>query len=369
MADVAISGAHGFLGWHVRAALFESGETAVAVPLGSAFDRDSAVEAMSGARRLLHLAGVNRGSDEDVAEGNRLFAEQAAEALRAAPEPPRVVVYANSTQSLSPGVYGEAKSEAAKVLERAAADIGAVFQDVLLPNLFGEHGRPFYNAVTATFCQLLAEGRRPTILEDRSLSLLHVQNAADLLLGATSSEQARNLQVELTVSELLEELDVIDAVYREGEIPDVSTPFRRDLFNTYRSYVFPAMAPIALSRHSDPRGAFFETVRSHGGAGQSAFSTTVPGVTRGDHFHRRKIERFVVLAGSATIALRRVLTTEVIEFAVTGDEPVAVDMPTMWSHCITNTGAEPLFTSFWANELFDPGAPDTIAEAVHCQEN
>ena len=87
-------------------------------------------------------------------------------------------------------------------------------------------------------------------------------------------------------------------------------------------------------------------------------------MSRGDHFHRRKVERFTVLSGSATIALRRLFTNEVFEFNVTGEEPVAVDMPTMWSHNITNTGSRPLYTSFWSNDIFDPDAPDTIAEVV-----
>jgi UDP-2-acetamido-2,6-beta-L-arabino-hexul-4-ose reductase len=163
---------------------------------------------------------------------------------------------------------------------------------------------------------------------------------------------------------LLARLTALARIYTTGEIPDIASPFDRDLFNTYRSYTFEMQTPIKLTRHADRRGSFFEIIPSHGGAGQSSFSTTAPGVTRGNHFHRRKVERFVVLAGQGTIALRRLFTGKVYEFQVTGDEPVAVDMPTMWSHNITNTGDEALDTSFWANELFDPDSPDTIQEMV-----
>jgi UDP-2-acetamido-2,6-beta-L-arabino-hexul-4-ose reductase len=166
------------------------------------------------------------------------------------------------------------------------------------------------------------------------------------------------------VSELLRRLTTMSDVYRGGEIPDVAAAFDRDLFNTYRSFTFPNQAPVRLTRHADARGSFFEIIRSHGGPGQSSFSTTEPGISRGDHYHRRKIERFTVLSGTATIALRRLFTAEVIQFEVTGDAPVAVDMPTMWSHKITNTGSDTLYTSFWTNDIFDPGSPDTIAEAV-----
>jgi UDP-2-acetamido-2,6-beta-L-arabino-hexul-4-ose reductase len=121
---------------------------------------------------------------------------------------------------------------------------------------------------------------------------------------------------------------------------------------------------MPLARHADTRGSFFEVIRTHGGSGQSSFSTTEPGISRGDHFHRRKIERFTVLAGTATISLRKLFSTEVYEFQVTGERPVAVDMPTMWTHKITNTGADPLYTSFWTNEIFNPTASDTIPEPV-----
>ena len=153
-------------------------------------------------------------------------------------------------------------------------------------------------------------------------------------------------------------------VYATGEIPDLADAFDRDLFNTYRSYTVEAQTPIRLTRHADSRGSFFEIIRSHGGPGQSSFSTTVPGITRGDHYHRRKVERFTVLAGQATISVRRLFTDKVLEFTVTGDEPVAVDMPTMWSHNITNTGDQVLYTSFWTNDIFNPSHPDTIAEEV-----
>lgn len=364
MTRFALSGAGGFLGWHTRSALREAGVAVDAVSLGASFDAAAATDAVDGAARAIHIAGVNRASDEEVTEGNIGFAEQFATALRAAAVPPPVVVYANSTQAGNGSVYGTAKAEAAEVLAAAAADIGAEFVDVALPNLFGEHGRPFYNAVTATFSHLVATGEHPTVENDKGLTLLHAQNAADLLTGAASLESQRALEVTESVSGLLARLQGYAALYRDGEIPDVDSTFDRDLFNTYRSYTFPAQSPIALTRHADARGSFFEIIRSHGGPGQSSFSTTVPGVTRGDHFHRRKIERFTVLQGQARISLRRLFSDEVISFDVSGDEPGAVDMPTMWAHNITNVGTETLYTSFWTNDIFDPQNPDTIAEVV-----
>ena len=364
MVKVALTGANGFLGWHTRAALHEADASIHTIAVGDAFDLDAAARAVSGSSRLVHIAGANRGTDEEVRDGNVRFAAQLAEAIRQAAVPPTVVVFANSTQSCNRSVYGESKAEAARTLAAAATAVGAEFENVLLPNLFGEHGRPFYNAVTATFSHLLAGGETPTVQDDKELTLLHAQDAADVLIGNVQSTDLRGLEVRETVVGLLGRLSDMAALYRRGEIPDVAAKFDRDLFNTFRSYTFPAQAPVRLTRHADARGSFFEIVQSHGGSGQSSFSTTQPGISRGDHFHRRKIERFTVLAGAATISLRKLFTDDVVEFEVTGDKPVAVDMPTMWSHKITNTGTDVLYTSFWSNDIFDPKAPDTISEAV-----
>ena len=364
MTRFAVTGARGFLGWHLRGAVQESAIDVDAIPVGEAFHTPQATAAVDGAARAVHIAGVNRGTDDEVAEGNVLFAEQLAAALRAADAPPPVVVFANSIQAANGSVYGEAKARAADTLARAAADIGAEFLDVKLPNLFGEHGRPFYNAVTATFSRLVASGQSPTVENDKELTLLHAQNAVDLLTGAVPLSGLEELQRAETVSGILGRLQGYAELYRRGEIPSVADDFDRDLFNTYRSYTFPAQSPIDLTRHADARGSFFEIIRSHGGPGQSSFSTTVPGVTRGDHFHRRKIERFTVLQGRARISLRRLYSEEVVSFEVSGEAPGAVDMPTLWAHNITNIGDDVLYTSFWTNDIFDPANPDTIAEAV-----
>lgn len=364
MSKVAVTGSRGFLGWHLRCALQDFGADVASIRLGGEFDLGAATGAVDRAARAIHLAGVNRASDHEVSEGNVLLAEQLATALRAADAPPPVVVFANSIQAGNGSVYGEAKLRAAQVLAAAASDIGADFIDVRLPNLFGEHGRPFYNAVTATFSHLIAAGERPTVINDRQLTLLHAQDAVDILAGVRSLSALGSMQRTETVSGLLARLMGYAELYERGDVPDLTDDFDRDLFNTYRSYTFPSHAPIGLSRHADARGSFFEIVRSHGGPGQSSFSTTLPGVIRGDHFHRRKVERFTILQGRARISLRRLHTTQVVSFEISGDEPGAVDMPTMWAHNIANIGEEPLYTSFWTNDIFDPSHPDTIAEAV-----
>lgn len=363
MKPVVLTGANGFLGWHTRGAL-QGVQPHRSFSVGERFRREAALAAVDGTDRLVHIAGINRGSDSEVLDGNIRFAEQVSEVLATSEDPPTTVVFANSIQAGNGSVYGEAKQRASDVLRTAAEKAGAVFLDVRLPNLFGEHGRPFYNAVTATFSHLLSQGQQPTVTEDRQLTLLHAQDAADILIGAVEPGESDALEIRVSVEGLLDRLTTIAHLYKQGEMPDLRTKFDRDLFNTYRSYTFPGQSPVSLQRHADARGSFFEILRTHGGTGQSSFSTTVPGISRGDHFHRRKIERFTVLSGTAVISLRKLFTDQVHEFHVSGENPAAVDMPTMWTHKITNTGSDVLYTNFWTNEIYDPTAPDTIPEHV-----
>ena len=364
MNKIAISGGGGFLGLHLRAAAKEYSTDVVSIPLGKAFNKTQAKAALNGSSKLIHLAGVNRGTDADVTEGNALFVEQLNSVLETTDEPPSEIVYANSIQAGNGSVYGSAKEKAGENLGGISERLGAEYVNICLPNLFGEYGKPFYNSVVATFSYLISTGQYPEIQQDKELQLLHAQNAADILLGEVSTEKLADLSHWETVGGVKDLLDEFAEYYSKGEFPDLSTEFRRDLFNTYRSYTFPDHTPIEITRHADQRGSFFEIVRSRGGSGQTSFSTTAPGVTRGDHYHRRKVERFTVLAGEAEIKLRRIFDDTVFTYRVSGDEPKSVDMPTLYTHNIRNIGNEKLYTAFWTNDIFDPSSPDTITEIV-----
>lgn len=361
---IAVTGAGGFLGFHVRAAALEKGVEIIPLRLGDDFNLGQAKEALKDSTKLIHLAGVNRGSDNEISEGNVIFAEQLASALGEVSHPPTEIVYANSIQTGNGTIYGTAKERAGIVLQGAAESIEAEFKNVELPNLFGEFGRPFYNSVVATFSHLIAGGECPEIQQDKELTLLHAQDAADILLGSIDSLMMADLCEGATVSEIKDMLEEFERYYSVGEFPDLSCTFRRNMFNTYRSYTFPAQTPVHITRHADQRGSFFEIVRSRGGTGQTSFSTTNPGITRGDHFHRRKVERFTVLSGEAEISLRRLFDNEVFSYRISGDEPQSVDMPTFYTHKIRNIGNDTLYTAFWTNDIFDPNNPDTIAEEV-----
>lgn len=364
MHKISVTGLGGFLGLHLRAAARESGVQVVGIPLGAGYDEAEAHRAISGADRVIHLAGVNRGSDAEVSEGNALFARQLGSALERTEQTPAHLVFANSVQAGNSTVYGTAKRDAGESLAAVSERMGIQFENIMLPNLFGEYGRPFYNSVVATFSHLIAGGGLPEVQQDKELELLHAQDAADVLLGDVPPDRLSELSRWETVTGVKAHLEEFAKFYSIGEMPDLSSRFRRDLFNTYRAYTFPASAPLDIERHGDRRGSFFEIVRSHGGSGQTSFSTTAPGVTRGDHFHRRKVERFTVLAGEAEIRLRRLFDDEVFTYRISGGEPKSVDMPTLYSHNICNVGTGTLYTAFWTNDIFDPASPDTIAEPV-----
>lgn len=357
---LAITGADGFLGWHVRVLA-----RALGLPEPTLISRaDLASPArtgglLSGVDRVLHLAGVNRGDPDEVAAGNLTVARRLAAGLHACATPPKRVVFANSIQAGNGTPYGDGKAAAAALLAEATRWFGSAFDDILLPNLFGEHGRPHYNSVIATFGRLLADGGEPRVDGDRELELLHATDAAAALLGLPGDPPSTTRR---TVGALAAQLTEFAALYRGGEIPALLDRFDVRLFNTYRSHLTPG--PIPLTRHTDARGSLVETVKQHGGAGQTFCSSTVPGVTRGEHFHLAKVERFMVLSGTAEIRMRRILHDDVVTIRVSGDEPAVVDMPTMWAHNITNVGDRDLTTLFWANELFDPGRPDTYPEPV-----
>lgn len=366
---IVLTGAGGFLGWHTRLRLHAlTRHVVLPVTRETWGDLPTLV---ADADAVIHVAGLNRADDHELVSGNLALARDvaAAVAARRGGHTPIRIVYADSIQHGNGSPYGAGKAAAADVLLALGAGGRAEVVDVRLPNVFGEHGRPQYNSFVATFIDATIRGERPSIA-DRPVGLLHVQHAAQALIDAlTLPVEAGTARVDPGaeahgVQEVWDLLQEFKTSYDTGEFPDLSTAFRVALFNSYRAALFPAHYPIRLTPHTDSRGTFVETVRCRGGESQTSFSTTVPGFTRGDHYHLSKIERFAVISGRARMSLRRMFTDETIAFDVDGAAPMAVDMPVGWAHNITNTGDDILLTQFWSHELFRPHAPDTFPERV-----
>lgn len=369
---IVVTGASGLLGSHAAirlhalncAARFRGDPEPVdLVTLGHAdfADPDALREAVTGAASVLHFAGVNRAPEDRLEAANPEIAEALAAACAAAGTRPHIV-YANSIHAGSANAYGRSKARAGEIL----AAVSGRFTNLVLPHIFGEGARPDYNNVTATLIDRLIAGTEPPINPDGRVSLLHAGVAADAAISAAldgTTGDVRPPPRDLTVPELFAMLRQFHVCYGANIYPDLSDDFTVALFNSYRAATWPGGWPRPLEIRADARGALFEAVKG-GGGGQTFFSTTLPGVTRGNHFHLAKVERFLVVEGEAVIRVRRALDTEVVSHRVSGARPAAVDMPTLHAHSIENVGETPLLTLFWTHDLFDPAAPDTYADEV-----
>lgn len=372
MKRIVITGAKGLIGWHAHARLHATNCAATfkgepspfdIVALDhAAFDDDAALQAtVDGAQAVLHFAGVNRASDDVVEAANPAIASRLAEACKIAGNKPHIV-YANSTHAASDTPYGRSKRIAGEVLSR----VGGGYTNMVLPHIFGECARSRYNNVTATFIEAVIAGETPDINPEGRVALLHAGAAAKAALDAAINRTTGTLRPEthdIAVTDLFALLQQFHANYQANIYPDLGDPFTVALFNSYRAALYPSGCPRPLKLNTDARGTLFEAVKG-GGGGQTFLSTTQPGITRGDHFHLNKVERFLVVQGEAMIRIRKVLSDEVWEYRVSGDAPAPVDMPTLHTHSIENTGDTELLTLFWTHDLFDPANPDTFADKV-----
>lgn len=372
MMKIVITGAGGLLGWHAAARLHAANAGAefagnpapydIAALERAAFSDPAILEAsVANADAVLHFAGVHRAEDDVLERANPDIATQLVQACQRARAAPHIV-YANSTHAGSDTVYGRSKQKASEILAASTER----FSDLVLPHIFGECARPFYNNVAGTLIAQILTGEDVTVNPDGQVHLVHAGAATQIAIDAVLNGDCGVLRPEgrqISVPDLYAKLSGFHDSYRTKNIfPELRDPFDLALFNSYRAASYPQDWPIPLTLNSDDRGTLFEAVKCDGG--QIFLSTTNPGVTRGDHFHLHKVERFLVLQGAACIRIRKVLSDDVWAFNVTGDAPAVVDMPTLHTHSIENTGEDPLITLFWTHDLFDPQNPDTYRDSV-----
>ena len=372
MIRVGITGQAGFMGTHLFNYLGLFPDHFSLVPFEDAFFEDASVlqEWVSGCDVILHLAALNRHNDpQEIHTTNLRLVSDLIGALEACDSRAHVL-FSSSTQEDSDNPYGRSKKEGRELLARWASHSGGRFTGLVIPNVFGPFGHPYYNSVVATFCHQLTHGEESRVDQDRLLNLIYVGELVEvirerILSGEAADEVSVPHTSEVRVTEILALLSGYVSTYLgKGELPDLANAFEINLFNTFRCYMdIGSHYPVMLRLNTDDRGSFVETMRL-GIGGQVSFSTTKPGITRGNHFHTRKIERFAVIRGHARIRLRRIGTDEVLNFDLDGSRPSYVDMPIWYTHNITNVGDEELYTLFWINEFFDPDDPDTYFEEV-----
>lgn len=377
MIKVGITGQPGFVGTHLYNMLGLVNDEFERVSFEDAFfqDENRLRNFVKRCDVIVHLAAMNRHPGPKVIyRTNIQLVKQLIDAMVAEKVTP-YVLFSSSTHEELDNEYGNSKREGRSLLEEWARQNGASFTGMVVPNVYGPFGRPNYNSFIATFCYKLTHGETPHVLQDSDVRLIYVGNLCNYILNKI--REVRNFSFSIIerdavpydfdkkVTEILSLFENFRELYfDQGIIPVLKDKNEMNLFNTFRCYIDQATHfPAKLVQHVDSRGAFVETIKL-GVGGQVSFSTTVPGVTRGNHYHTRKIERFTVIKGKARIQLRKIGADEVLNFDLNGAEPSYVDMPIWYTHNITNTGEEELYTQFWINEWYNPEDGDTFPEKV-----
>jgi UDP-2-acetamido-2,6-beta-L-arabino-hexul-4-ose reductase len=372
MIKIGITGQAGFVGQHLYNTLGLFPEEFERINFEDDYFKDESklLEFVGQCDVIVHLAAMNRHHDPQVIyDTNMGLVTKLIQSLKQTHSKAHIL-FSSSSQEEKDNLYGKSKKEGRKLLIDWAKESGGKFSGLIIPNVFGPFGHPNYNSFIATFCHKLSHNETPTIEVDGSVKLIYVGELVAEILSEIRSRKGNDEFVitytsESKVSEILHLLESYKEHYLiKGEIPVLHNNFELNLFNTFRCYMDIANHfPVKYTQHIDPRGSFVEVIRL-GIGGQVSFSTTVPGITRGNHYHTRKIERFSVIKGKALIQLRRIGTDTVLDFYLDGNEPSYVDMPIWYTHNIKNIGEEVLYTNFWINEFYDANDPDTYFENV-----
>lgn len=366
---IVISGHNGFIGGHlVRNISLHYSDAEIITLEKEDFESQNFNGKIQKNDFIFHLAGVNRADlEEEVFKENKKLNTALLVHLNKIKFSGKLF-FSSSLQEETNSLYGESKKEARIKFEILSVKIGFKFYFLKIPNVFGPFCKPNYNSFIATFSDKLIKNETPKIIQDNSVVLIYINDLILSILKLLKDHPPNigsNVLHEYKVSEVLKKLMSFKQQYLEkGEFPELITSFDLNLFNTFRSYLdLKTFYPKKHILHSDDRGFFSELSRSYS-KGQSSFSKTKPQITRGNHFHTRKIERFSVIKGKARIQLRKFLTNEIISFELDGENPSFIDMPVWYIHNITNIGEDELLTFFWINEPYNENDSDTYMENV-----
>lgn len=362
---ILITGANGFIGRNLTAALRGRGYTDIL-----AYDTDTPPalleEWAAECGFVFHLAGVNRPKEEkDFMAGNAGFTAELLDALRRHRNPCPVML-ASSIQAGLDNPYGRSKRAGEELLAVYGKETGAGVLIYRFPNVFGKWCRPNYNSVVATFCYNIARGLPITVNDPAAvLRLVYIDDLVEELIRALGGQETREGEfcaVPVTHTATLGKIADILRSFPESRrtlaVPDMGDPLTRKLYSTYLSYLPEDGFAYPLKMNEDARGSFTEILRT-ADRGQFSVNVAKPGITKGNHWHHSKNEKFLVVSGRAVVRFRRIDSDEVIEYPVDGGHFTVVDIPTGYTHSIENVGDTDLITFMWANEPFDPEHPDT----------
>ena len=334
---------------------------------------------------VFNLAGVNRPDDpEDFMKGNFGFASELLGLLEHHGNHCPVMLSSSIQASLEgryvDSVYGESKLAGEKLFREYSKRVGATVYIYRFPNLYGKWCRPNYNSVVATFCDAIANGREFHVSDPSvELELLYIDDLVncmlDLLLGNVIQNDSETCVAgptdKVTLGRIVELLESFRDARADISVPDQTDgSFSKKLHATLLSYYDQRSLAYPLQVNRDNRGSFTEFLRTPD-RGQVSINVSKPGVTKGNHWHHTKWEKFLVVSGEALIRVRRIgvdaqgNSYPVAEYHFSGENPTVIEMAPGMTHSITNTSTtDPLITVIWANELFDRDNPDTFYEEV-----
>ena len=369
---IGITGQNGFIGWHLSNSVkYIHSNSFDIIPFEKSYFRDKIKLAsfLKKCNVIVHLAGANRReSEQEVYEENKNLNFVLEEAIKLVKFKGHLI-FASSSQEKGKSLYGKSKKESRLSLEKCIKSQGGIFTGLIIPNVFGPFSKPNYNSFIATFCSKIIKNEKPTIFDDDEIPLIYVDNLVNRIMNFIESKGVGKKEILpdkiLSVSNILKLLESFKIFYLgNNKIPCLNSDFELQLFNTLSSYIdIEKRYPVFLNKNSDNRGFFSEIIRCESG-GQFSYSTTLTGITRGNHFHTRKVERFTIIQGDAQIQLRKINSNKVFNLKLNGETPSYVDIPIWFTHNITNIGEEPLITLFWINEPYNEKDADTYFEKV-----
>lgn len=322
---------------------------------------------------VFHLAGVNRPKDSsEFMLGNYGSTSQLLNALKRH-ENRCPVMLSSSIQATLDNPYGESKRAGEQLMFDYAKETGAKVLVYRFPNVFGKWCRPNYNSVIATFCNNIANDL-PIQINDASvkLNLVYIDDVVDELIAALCGYEHYEDKFcsvkpiyTITLGEIVDLLSSFKNLQQNLDIPNVKDGFSKKLYSTYLSYLSPEKFRYPLRMNIDNRGSFTEIIRSSI-CGQFSVNISKPGITKGEHWHQSKNEKFVVVSGKGLIQMRKIESDEIFNFYVSGEKIEVVEMVPGYTHNIINlSDTEDLITFMWCNECFDANRPDTFFEKVN----
>lgn len=366
---ILVTGAKGFVGKNLICELRNRGYEDI-----FEYDIDTSPEELDTFTRecefVFHLAGVNRPKEEgEFMEGNFGFTSILLDKLKAHKNLSPVLI-TSSIQAELDNPYGKSKKAGEELLFSYSRESGAQVLVYRLPNVFGKWCRPNYNSAVATFCNNIANNL-PIQVNDGSviMKLVYIDDVVDEFIRALNGQATGEQYKEIPVVHTITLGEIVDLIYsfRESRgmlsVPDMSDAFTSKLYSTYLSYLPKDEFSYPLKMNVDDRGSFTEFLRTED-RGQVSVNISKPGITKGNHWHHSKNEKFLVVKGKGLIQFRKVGTEEIIDYHVSGDKLEVVDIPTGYTHNIINEGDEDMVTVMWANEAFHPEKPDTYFEKV-----